>query len=227
MIKPNQLPKLLQLASPMLPVGGYSYSQGLEWAIESGAVIQAEDVQLWVNDVMELVLGRFELPLLKRMALACAAHDTAALQHWNALFLAARDTAESRAETQQMGYSLTRLLRDLQGESAPQVRLLADLNPVSFPAAYACAVALWNLPVKESLEAYGWSWIENQVAVAMKTLPLGQVAGQKLMLALGAALPDWVERAWGLTDDQLSNFAPLYSIAGCRHETQYSRLFRS
>lgn len=227
MINPNQLPKLLQLASPMLPVGGYSYSQGLEWAVESGAVIGVDAVREWVSDVMELVLGRFELPLLKRMAIACEEHDAATLQSWNELFLAARDTCESRAETQQMGFSLIRLLRDLQGEREPHLQLLNGLNPVSFPAAYACAIALWKLPLKESLEAYGWSWIENQIAVVMKTMPLGQVAGQRLMLSLGEALPHWVERAWELSDEQLSNFAPLYSIAGCRHETQYSRLFRS
>jgi urease accessory protein len=221
------LSRLLQLASPLLPVGAYSYSQGLEWAIDSGAVRDAPTAQRWIGDALEFYLARFELPLLWRLYQCWRSDDAAGLAHWHAQFCAGRDNAEARAETLQMGYSLTRLLGDLNAFDAALTERLAQFAPVSFPLAYAGAAAAWRIDGQAALQAYAWSWAENQVSAALKAVPLGQVSGQRMLLALGAQLPAVVAGALALDDDELSNFAPGLTLAGCRHETQYSRLFRS
>ncbi len=227
MLENIALSRLLQVASPLLPIGAYSYSQGLEWAIESGAVHDAETTQRWIVDVLELYLCRFELPLLWRQRQSWDGADVAGLAYWNDFFCAGRESAEARAETLQMGYSLVRLLKDLDGFDEDIMSRLTRNTPVSFPLAYACATATWGIPATASLQAYAWSWAENQVSAAMKAVPLGQLAGQRMLFTLGARIPKAVEYACGLENDELSNFAPMLTIAGCRHEIQYSRIFRS
>jgi urease accessory protein len=225
-IEALQLTRLLQLASPLLPVGAYSYSQGLEWAIDSGAVTDAATASVWIGDCLELNLACFELPIVARLREAWDGADAAALTDWNDVFISGRDCFEARAETLQMGYSLVRLLEALDLDDAP-IALLKSFVPVSFPLAYACAASIWKIPVADCLLAYAWSWAENQVSAALKTVPLGQVAGQRLLLALGEKIPDAVAAAIQRDCSRLSNFAPGLAIAGARHETQYSRLFRS
>lgn len=225
-LEPHDLSRLLQLASPLLPVGAYAYSQGLEWAIETHTVHDAGSAAIWIGDVIEMYMCRFELPVLWRMRNAWDANDIAALKYWNSYYCAGRDTAEARAETLQMGYSLVRLLDDIDLDT-DALMLLERFVPVSFSLAYACATSVWKIPAHSSLHAFLWSWIENQVSAAMKAVPLGQVAGQRMLLALGAKIPVAVKTACTLLDDEMSNFAPGLSVAGARHETQYSRLFRS
>lgn len=225
-IEALQLTRLLQLASPLLPVGAYSYSQGLEWAIDSGAVHDPTTAAQWIGDCLEFSLARFELPLVARLREAWDVGDVAALTHWNNVFCSGRDCAEARAETLQMGYSLVRLLEALDIDDV-SIEILKRFVPVSFPLAYACAASIWKIPAADSLLAYAWSWAENQVSAALKTVPLGQVAGQRLLLQLGEKIPHAVAAVEQREDLHLSNFAPGLAIAGARHETQYSRLFRS
>lgn len=227
MIDSIALARLLQLASPMLPVGAYAYSQGLEWAIEDGTVRDAASAERWIGDVLEFSLCSFELPVLWRLCDAWLADDHIRISQWNEFFCAGRDTAESHAETLQMGYSLCRLLESLSAGDVTQPDRLRSLTAISFPSAYACAATIWEVPPMAAVQAYAWSWLENQAGVAMKTVPLGQTDGQRLLLALGARLPVLVEAACNLRDCEISNFAPGLALAGCLHETQYSRLFRS
>ncbi len=214
------LTRLLQLASPALPVGAYSYSQGLEWAIEAGTVKDEASTLRWVGEQMEWNLGCYEAPLLARMIAAhkVGAQDTAA--ELDTRYLASRESAELRAETLQMGHSLRKLILDLA------LPVAVPPQP-TFAAAWSALVAHWDIAADEALAAWLWSWAENQVMAALKAVPLGQVAGQRLLLELGSRIPAVVERALGLADDELSNFAPGFAIACARHETQYSRLFRS
>jgi len=199
-------PRLLQLASPTLPVGAYSYSGGLEAAVEVGIVKDAKSAERWIGDVLEFSVLRMEAPMLLRMI---EQPD----EEWNAQFLASRETAELRAETVQMGYSLNRLLPELGVEPC-------SYEEPSFPAAYAQAVRAWGIPARQALTAYLWAWLENQVMAAVKAVPLGQTDGQKMLLALGARLHDFSEEEPG-------NFAPGLAMLSSFHETQYSRLFRS
>jgi len=221
------LSRLLQLASTMLPVGAYSYSQGLEWAIEFGDARDAETTNTWIADVLDIYQGNFELPVLYRLYLAWQADDMAAVDEWDMFYKAGRDTSESLAETRQMGYSLCRLLNDLQQLPEEFMHKLNALTDPAFVTAYAGVANLWHIRAQDMLHACAWSWMENQVSAAMKAVPLGQVAGQKIMFALGRQIPQLVEHAMQLADDEISNFAPALTIAGSLHETQYSRLFRS
>lgn len=207
-----KLSKLLQLASPALPVGGYSYSGGLEAAIEAGAVTNAASAQRWIEEVLAQSVARLDAPMLLRMMREP--------EPWNARFLASRETAELRAETVQMGYSLNRLLPDLG------VPALALEEP-SFPAAYAHAAKAWGIDPREALVAYLWSWAENQVMAALKAVPLGQTDGQRILLALGSRLEAVTDDAEAMADDDIGSFAPALAILSSQHETQYSRLFRS
>jgi urease accessory protein len=219
----QQLTRLLQLASPALPVGAFSYSQGLEAAVEAGIVHDAASAQRWIADVLELALARMEAPVLLRLIDAWTRDDADAVQYWNALFIASRESAELRAETVQMGYSLARLLPQLI--NAP-LRLDAK-EEIAYPTAYACAAAHWRIDARQALTAYLWSWLENQVMAALKAVPLGQTEGQKILLALSDAVTRTVAFAATLEDEDLGNFAPGLAILASRHETQYSRLFRS
>jgi urease accessory protein len=221
------LSRLLQLASPMLPVGAYCYSQGLEWAIESGEVKDVASAQAWIGDSLQIYQARFELPVLYRFYQAWQAGDLAAVQAWDSFYQAGRDTAEGWAETRQMGYSLRRLLNDLKPMSETLVAQVNSLESPAFPTLYAAIAQHWQIPPEQALHGYVWGWLENQASAAMKTVPLGQVAGQTILLAMGEQLPQVVAGAMALPDDAMSNFNPLLSIAGCQHETQYSRLFRS
>jgi urease accessory protein len=222
-----RLARLLQLASPALPVGAYSYSQGLEAAIEAGIVHDAASAQGWISDVLELSVASMEAPVLLRLMRAWAQADIAAVEYWNALFLAGRETAELRAETVQMGYSLTRLLNEINEKDASSFTQLHAIDEPAFPTAYACAVAHWRIEFSSALIAYLWSWIENQVMAALKAVPLGQTAGQKILLALGATLAANAKAAATRSDNELGNFAPGLAMLSSTHETQYSRLFRS
>jgi urease accessory protein len=222
-----RLARLLQLASPTLPVGAYSYSQGLESAVEARIVHDAMSAQRWISDVLELSVASMEAPVLLRLHNAWRVADLAAVDYWNALFLASRESAELRAETVQMGYSLTRLLNEINEEDATWFTQLQRIEEPAFPTAYACAAARWDIESSSALVAYLWSWIENQVMAAIKAVPLGQTAGQKMLLALGAKLDTITKSAAALADNDLGNFAPGLAMLSSQHETQYSRIFRS
>jgi urease accessory protein len=213
---------LLQFASPALPIGGYSYSQGLEAAIEEGRVHDAITAHAWLVRYLDEVLACWDAPVLWRLLRAFAARDAAAIDAWSGCFLASRDTAELRAETVQMGYSLTRLIGDL---GVADVGLLGD--EVSLPAAYACAVDALGIPHEEALLAMLFSWAENQVLVCVKSVPLGQVAGQRLLLSLRPDIERAAVTARTLPDADLSNWSPGLSMLSMRHEVQHGRLYRS
>lgn len=222
---------LLQLASPTLPVGAYTYSQGLEWTVESGAVRDEAGAARWIGDCLEFGLARGEAVYLAHMLRAWEADDRARLAELDAEFLATRETAELRAETLQMGHSLARLLGDLGVSIA---RMNSPLQPgqihtsqISFPLAWSCAAAHWQLAAEEAVAAYLWAWAENQVMAALKAVPLGQTAGQRLLLSLGARLPDLARRAVATPLENTHNFLPAFAIASSLHETQYTRIFRS
>ena len=200
----TNLARLLQLASPTLPVGAYSYSQGLEAAVEAGIITDAASAERWIGDVLEFSLARSDVPLLWRMLQG---------EDCNEEFIASRETAELRAETLQMGHSLARLLRSLS--------IHAPEGEMAFAAVYALAARAWNIEPRAALVGYLWGWLENQVMAAVKAVPLGQTDAQKILMALGARLEAIDPHA------EFANFAPGLAVLSARHETQYSRLFRS
>lgn len=218
---------LLQLASPSLPIGAYSYSQGLEAALENGTVHDEATARGWIIDTLHHVVARFEAPVLWRLLQAFSERDAARVSEWNERFIAARDTAEFRAETIQMGYSLARLAIDLKiGDDA--LRGILQAQPeVPLPTALAYAAVALDVPHEAALLGMLFSWAENQVLVCVKSVPLGQVAGQRLLLSLQPELEKAAQQAARLADHEFSNWSPGLSLLSMRHEVQYSRLYRS
>lgn len=221
---PLVLARLLQLASPALPVGAYSYSQGLEAAVEAGLVADAATARRWIREVFALSIAGFEAPVAWRLLRAWEAGDEGGAWRWNEEFLASRETAELRAETVQMGYSLARLAR---GVGVAGAGALEAGDEVAYPTAFAFVAVAWGIDARDAVTAYLWAWLENQALAAVKALPLGQTDGQRLLLAVGADVGPAVEAATRLADDDLANLAPGLSLLSSRHETQYSRIFRS
>jgi len=221
------LPKLLQLCSTMLPVGAFSYSQGLEYAIETRHVHDAQTAQDWISDVLDVSLSTFEVPVMIRMQDAWQQSDIDKALYWNDYFIASRETAELRAETLQMGYSMVRLLEQLEDIPELHIAALRKMDEVAFPCTFALATSAWKISPIAAAYAYLWSWLENQASASLKAVPLGQVAGQRILSNLGKRLPGLADKSLLMEDDELSNFSPMLAIVSSRHETQYSRLFRS
>ena len=221
--------RLLQLASPALPVGAYTYSQGLEQAIDAGIVRDEAGALRWIGDALAFGVGSWEAPAVARLHAAWTNGDDGAIARIDREFVASRETAELRAETLQMGHSLTRLLLDLPAfAEVPNYRArLAALREPALPTAWAGAAAAWQAGRDEAVAAYLWSWLENQAMAALKAVPLGQSAGQRIMAALGERIPGLVAAALARDENEFTNFAPGLAVASAAHETQYSRLFRS
>ncbi|WP_038495551.1 urease accessory protein UreF [Collimonas arenae] len=223
----TELIHLLQLASPSLPIGAYSYSQGLETAIDKGWVKDPASARGWIRDNLQQVVAVFEAPVLWRLLQAFERRDGAAVQLWTERFIASRDTAEFRAETIQMGFSLGKLAIELQIGDAALLAILQAQPELPLPTAFAYAAVALQVPHEAALLGMLFSWAENQVLVCVKTIPLGQVAGQRLLLSLQPELQIAAERAQNLADHELSNWAPGLSLLSMQHEEQYSRLYRS
>lgn len=218
--------RLLQLASPSLPIGAYTYSQGLESAIEEGIVNNESSARKWIAESLSIVAD-FEAPILWRLLTAFSQRDMAAVSYWTEYFIAARDTAEFRAETIQMGYSLGKLVIDLQIADESLRMFLTNQPEIPLPTAFACAAEALAIPHEAALLGMLFSLVENQVLVCVKSVPLGQVAGQNLLLFLHDTIEAAAQHARQLKDDELSNWAPGLSLLSMQHETQYSRIYRS
>jgi urease accessory protein len=219
--------RLLRLASPALPVGAFSYSQGLEWAVESGAVYDVASAGRWILDAMRYSVARCEAPCWLRLHAAWCNGDTQKLDEWNTFFLATREGGELRAETIHMGRALREMMaRSNEFPSAMMVSLAAVEEP-SYPMAFAAAVFAWRIESRPAMTAYLWSWAENQVIAAMKLVPLGQTHGQSILAMLIESMPSTLGEIFACEDDDIGALTHGLAIASAQHETQYSRLFRS
>jgi len=219
--------QLIWLASPALPVGAFSYSEGLEAAVEAGLVNDEATARRWLLDQLTLVQARGDLALAGSAMAAWQCSDGDRLAALNSWAWATRESAELRRQSEQTGRSMADWLAQRDGND-PRVAMLAALRPApGWPIAFALAAARSGASTVEALAAMAFGWAENMVQAAVKSVPLGQSAGQRILGALAAAVPAAVAQALTLGDDERQCFAPGFAILSARHETQYSRLFRS
>jgi urease accessory protein len=220
--------RLLHLASPALPIGAFHFSQGLEYAVEARWVTDETSALEWIVGVAGAGLATLDLPVLQRLQGAWSHADDGAVLRWNAFLIACRETGELRAEDRHLGAALLRVLAEI-GVTTKLFPLNAAKSTVgvAHATAYAMACAQWGIEREAALQTYAWSWAENQVLAAVKLVPLGQSAAQRMLHALCMRIPPWVERSCELADSDVGVSTVLCAVASGRHETQYSRLFRS
>ena len=216
---------LLQLASPALPVGAYSYSEGIETLVEWGAIADARSLQHWLERELQFGAIRLEAAVTIRAHNAILAGKLTDLNYWNSWLSAARETEELRNSSWQMGRSLVRLLLELQ----PQLESIFDAvgNLVNYAIAFGVAAHCWQIPQEAAVLGYLHSWATNLITAGIKLIPLGQTAGQQILINLQTHIVDAAAKTLVLTDDDLSSCSWGLSLASMAHETQYTRLFRS
>lgn len=216
--------RLMQLASSSLPVGSFTWSQGLEWAVEAGWITDADAFKRWQTQQMQQSFFCVDLPLFVRLYRACEQGDLAAAKRWTAYLLACRETRELREEERNRGVAFTRLIKSWEPDCPARWQTL-------FMQSQLCGMAWlgvrWGIGVRELALSLGYSWIESAVMAGVKLVPFGQQAAQQLIIALSDHFAAGLEQAFLRGDDELGAATPLSAIASACHETQYSRLFRS
>ncbi|MBC7608458.1 MAG: urease accessory protein UreF [Polaromonas sp.] len=222
----SSLIQLIWLASPALPVGGFSYSEGLEAAVDRAGVTTEDMAADWLDDQLHLALARGDLAVIAQAIPAWRQDQQARIRQLNAWVLQTRETSELRAQTEQMGRSLLAWLGNHDSANASHIQVCAELPP-TYPIAFALAASQTGAGVRACLLAYAFGWAENMVQAALKSVPLGQSSGQRILARLSQRIPAAVELATGLLDDERQAFSPMLAILSSQHEIQYSRLFRS
>ncbi|MEJ5019085.1 urease accessory UreF family protein [Ochrobactrum vermis] len=215
---------LMRLVSPSQPVGAFSYSRGLEWAVHAGTVSNEESCADWVLGLLEHSYAALDGAIFWRMISALTRHDDAEFCRLNDWLAASRESSELELEDRRMGESLLTLLAEL---GVDQARNFASERRVTYPAAFAIAACNWNIEPVDALRGLMWSVVESQIMTAIRLVPLGHTAGQRILIAGAAKIERAVEKARTLNDDDIGNTAPALAMASAWHETQYSRLFRS
>jgi len=233
----SDLVRLMWLASPALPIGGFSYSEGLEAAIDRAGLRTPAAVSAWLQDQLQLTLARSDLALVAQAVRAWRARDLNRVLALNDWVLQTRESSELRLQTEQMGRSMMDWLRNQHtGDDSDPAHLAADADvsalsrhceSPTYPVAFALAASITGAPVADCLSSYAFGWAENMVQAAVKAVPLGQNAGQRILADLAKHITRAVSDALARDDDSRQAFAPMLAILSAQHETQYSRLFRS
>ncbi|MEJ2553897.1 MAG: urease accessory UreF family protein [Gammaproteobacteria bacterium] len=220
----SALLRLMQLVSPALPVGAYAYSQGMEFAVHTKWLQDEAAVGEWIQGLSQQLLARVDVPVLARLYRAWHTHDESALLYWSAYLRACRESRELQEEDRQLGGALARLLRDLDMTEA---EAWIDHRNTAFAVLFSLAAVRWRIPLQVAAQGYLWAWAENQVAAAIKLVPLGQTAGQRILSRLSGSLPAAAARGLAMSDEQIGFVAQRWAMGSALHEHQYSRLFRS
>jgi urease accessory protein len=221
--------QLIWLASPALPVGGFSYSEGLEASVEWAGVTTESIAADWLSEQLHLTLARGDLAVVAKALAAWRRGDLAHVRQLNDWVLMTRETSELRLQAEQMGRSLVDWQRNQDAGQPDHLRELDALAAMSptYPVAFALAASRTQAPVRDALLAFAFGWAENMVQAALKSVPLGQSAGQRILARLAAEIPAAADHARRLMDSERQAFSPMLAILSAQHETQYSRLFRS
>ncbi len=221
MVSESQL-RLWQLISPSLPIGSFAYSQGLEYAVDCGWVTDEQQTYEWIRGQIDNTLSSLDIPVMQRMYQAWQSENFEEVLYWNQWLLAARESKELYDEDIQLGQALHRVLKGLD------IMLPIDDDiEWTYSSIFSFAAMNWNIPFADAANGFLWAWSENQVAAAIKLVPLGQTSGQKVLSKILSDIPVAIEKALTLSEEDIGLLAPGVAIASALHETQYSRLFRS
>jgi urease accessory protein len=220
------LARLMIWLSPAYPVGGYSYSHGLEWTVEAGKVRDAATLGAWIEDVLAQGAGRSDVIFLAEAWRALAGGDMAAFEQAAELAAALAPSAERRLETMAQGTAF--LAATLAAWPRPELAALAaDGREVAYPIAVGAAAAAHGLPLVETAQAFAQAFAANLVSAGVRLIPLGQSDGLRVLARMEPLIPRVVAAALACTLDDVGGAAIAADIASMRHETQYTRLFRS
>ena len=214
--------QLIWLASPALPVGGFSYSEGLESAVDAGRVHDEASAGAWLAAQLHTSLARGDLAVVAAAVQAARAQQPQRLRALDDWVRQTRETSELRQQAEQMGRSLGEWQRSLTGAVGAPAGSFA-----TYPVAFATAAAAGGASVRQVALAFAFGWAENMVQSAIKSVPLGQSSGQRILARLAGEIPAAVDHALDLDDAGRQAFTPMLAILSAQHETQYSRLFRS
>jgi len=215
---------LMRLTSPSLPIGAYAYSQGLEFVCDQEWVSDEQSAEDWIAGLLRNTQTYLEVPILFRLYDAWKLNNFKKVEYWSKYLLASREAQELRDEDHYIGKALSKLLLDL---GTPQANNIIDTSYVTYATAFSLAAFHWQISKNDCCTGYVWAWCENQVNAAIKLIPLGQTAGQRMVSSLIKEIPDLIETGMQLKDDEIGSTAVGLGIASANHETQYSRLFRS
>ena len=215
---------LMRLTSPSLPVGAFAYSQGLEFACDQEWIRDEGSVRQWIAGLMRNSQTYVDLPILVHLYNAWQEDSFAKVSYWSKYLLASREAKELRDEDHYIGKALSKLLIDLEVSKAKEI---IDTPYVTYATAFSLAAVAWEISQEECCKGYLWAWCENQVSAAIKLIPLGQTAGQRILSSLIKEIPDLVKTGMQLEDEEIGSTAVGLGVASANHETQYSRLFRS
>jgi urease accessory protein len=216
--------RLYQLISPALPIGGFTYSQGLEWAVEARWIHDRQTLEDWLASLLAFSIATLDLPVLLRLQLAFSNADHEGVEHWSHYLVACRETLELRTEERQRGAALAKLLPSLEVDIPAGLEKAVARSQV---AGMALAASHWGIPAEKTCVGYAWSVLESAVTAGVKLIPLGQTHGQQVVQKLAESIPAAMAKAVTMRDDDIGSSTPAQAIASSRHETQYTRLFRS
>jgi urease accessory protein len=231
--QPLPAPSLLQLmwlASPALPIGGFSYSEGIEAGVDSACIATFREANDWLVDQLHLTLARADLAVVAKAIAAWRRDDLDRIDELNNWVLQTRETSELRLQTEQMGRSMLDWLRkqpSFHGNFHVDKNEHDFLKSPTYPLVFALAASSTQASVRDCLMSFAFGWAENMTQAAVRAVPLGQTDGQRILANLAEHIPAAVDAAMRLQDSERQAFSPMLAILSSQHETQYSRLFRS
>jgi urease accessory protein len=231
--QPLPAPSLLQLmwlASPALPIGGFSYSEGIEAGVDSACIATFREANDWLVDQLHLTLARADLAVVAKAIAAWRRDDLDRIDELNNWVLQTRETSELRLQTEQMGRSMLDWLRkqpSFHGNFHVDKNEHDFLKSPTYPLVFALAASSTQASVRNCLMSFAFGWAENMTQAAVRAVPLGQTDGQRILANLAEHIPAAVDAAMRLQDSERQAFSPMLAILSSQHETQYSRLFRS
>jgi urease accessory protein len=211
--------------SPMFPVGAFAYSHGLEWAHEAGDIAGADDLRDWLSTLMQRGALHNDAILVGAAYRAALQRDAQTLAEVNGLALAMATSRERRLETATQGNAF--LLAIKKSWPCATVDLLEEGEDVAYPVAVGVAATGHNLPLDATVAMYGLGFLANLVSAAIRLGVIGQSDGQSIIAALIPMIRDVAQSCASKTLDELGGSAFRSDLASLRHETQYTRLFRS